>query len=768
MVNSVPGGGPHAPAPFSSPPVIAVPSASVFGFMRTFVNVIHSTQFTSPHQHNYGPSIHLLNHVRRTTSSHESTIEEDNTADDPNVRINSTAPDSEKTPPVSGDPRTEKKEQKPESSAQKNPLDQKVPNLTDRGRSSTEEKDRFRKMITDMLEKISRIVKDIQLSKEVIKREVQDSALKNKENKAVHFQSKCVEERADLIKQPSSLEEALQSQEVKEEDSHRIEFILENVAEDGLIEQISVEKGDIALLIGNLEEMLAQKNILEESFVAPLTTIPTKEKLLDSASEEKVAEADVSNLSSGPKEGHVSTVPAVTLAQESSVAAAMNPLTAASRGIDLFGGKNDKVGSVDGLGLYPKEGVEATKAKSLPSEALIAAKLDKKSPGSKDVQEVAGATAKDQLAKKQTLQRVEEGKITSVLGKLAMDQSRGSRRRKSKGESDNTASKADVHRLIDLFYMVLCAVVCGSQTVFEIAAFIESREKFFTTALGLRNGLPNSRLINKLLVSFNPNELPQLLNTWIKEAQGLSPATGLTSIIVTETFEGLIFGQEIGGISSTDQVCMPRLLQFLDMKGLVVLLSNGKTSKKLIPALLSRGVDYIYDCGEESFPNEPEIIPLFEKAIADPKKTGDVQRVESYVEGLEYLQLYELAIDLEGDHIRSVAQVLSEVHSAAGKEEVSQYFTSSLPKPSVWLFELLRIQRPLEGKTDWMMNLSMRRKHSGETALATREFLAMIRRYAIELLLRDQTLKAPLHIKQQNAAKDVNYLMRVLGKNGPR
>jgi hypothetical protein len=61
-----------------------------------------------------------------------------------------------------------------------------------------------------------------------------------------------------------------------------------------------------------------------------------------------------------------------------------------------------------------------------------------------------------------------------------------------------------------------------------------------------------------------------------------------------------------------------------------------------------------------------------------------------------------------------------------------------------------------------MMNMSMRSKHGDEAAFATREFLALMRRYGMNLLLRDHSFKAPLHAKQQRANQEPEYLMKLL------
>lgn len=771
MVNPV-GGSPQEIPAFQNPPiiVITVPSPAVFAIMRGLIDVIHSTH---PYPSSYQPQGGAREHNFKPMVSLAPSI--DNLSDD--LDNASTRPTSHQNPERSGDPSSafpSAPVAPPEkTNASNDPggnpsFNIKVPDLTDHSPRS-DAKSKYQQIVGEMLNRIARLVKEMNVAKEIIKQEMQNSIARKSETGSFQDKKPIITEEKNSAEAVGALEPDNQNDE-----SRQIGLIIEGRTKNGHVEQLTVEKGDVAELLESLEQVLVQEfGEHGQKILSDMSNGTFNLTDQASAQPEDVAlplsnQAKSSNKASGlAPQGKGITPVTPSLSVGASMVSFMPYTDQAAKKWDVPPPEEtyrvDQVEKTENIHPLNREGKEAKESEKPPAAASAPIKASSKTAHRKEVQELVDVASKDQKAKKiSTAQRVDDPRIAPVHGKFTVDHLLNIRRQKSKGESGNSGGIADVHRLIDVFYMILCAVVCGAHTVFDIAAFIESREKWFSKILGLRGGVPSARFINRLVGSFNPNQITEMLSLWMQEAQGGPPRSGLASIVMFETFEGLIFAQEKSSMPSTAELCMPCILRFFDVKGLVIMLSHGQASKKMIKNVVRGGAHYIYDCGDDPFPGEEEILPLFAQAMVNPKSTPQVHRTDSYVEGQEMLQLCEIESENPSEHVSTISQMFSEIHHSNGKDENLYYFQSSLPKQSIWLFDFLKTQRPFENKAAWMMNISMRGRSGDDAALAAREFIALIRRYAANVLLRDQSFTAPLHVKQQRAAKESDYLMKLL------
>jgi hypothetical protein len=140
------------------------------------------------------------------------------------------------------------------------------------------------------------------------------------------------------------------------------------------------------------------------------------------------------------------------------------------------------------------------------------------------------------------------------------------------------------------------------------------------------------------------------------------------------------------------------------------------------------------------------------------REAQDLTFSESYIEGHERMQIHEKA--LSGN--TSLSQVIVEIFTANGPVLVERFFSSNIPSQAGFIFELLRAQRSVERKTDWLLNISMRSKPLEDVVLQGRENLISLRRYAIELVTREHQTPGNIQQKQALAARSEEFLLKLL------
>lgn len=574
---SSPVGGSLPPPPLPPVVVINVPSPTVFGLLRGMVDVIHATH------------VHVNYHQANQTGlsgrgSRPVIVVYSNPADqtDADVTIESTGPGTKPSEPSTDSPKLNlpgtsahpPKEGEPERRRVELPPGFEVPDLTDHSPArSIEEKLKYQRMVREYIERIARIVKEMSISKEINKREIVEAAESARESRGVEqpvSKQKSEKGSAGAPNSPAEVDAA------EEEDVHHIDLIIETVAEDGRIEQIPVERCEIADLVENLEDILGHEIAPDQTQPQAAEASP-KEKPAKGGKEPSPTAMNKTGVG-GKVLGKASPQ---SLTDPAGKAGGLQPLASSTPVIGAAAvasympyagqtpGRQEKAAAGDGFKVEQIEGEEAAsrfgsdnmerrEAGKVPGEGAAAAKVSRKSARQTSVQGVADTAAKEQRAKKTQTQRLDDERIIPVHGKFSVDQLKGVRRRRGKGEAAGSVGGAETHRLIDILYMVMCAVICGSETIFDITAFIESREKWFTTVLGLRNGLPGTSLISKLLVSFNASQLSDMLQIWMREALGAPAKSGLASIVISEIPEGILFAQEKAAAGSTAEQCLDR------------------------------------------------------------------------------------------------------------------------------------------------------------------------------------------------------------------
>ncbi|VAW90097.1 Transposase [hydrothermal vent metagenome] len=56
---------------------------------------------------------------------------------------------------------------------------------------------------------------------------------------------------------------------------------------------------------------------------------------------------------------------------------------------------------------------------------------------------------------------------------------------------DPRINRSKLHQLTDIFFITLCAVICGANNWVEIVEFGKAKKAWFSEQLGLKNGIPS-------------------------------------------------------------------------------------------------------------------------------------------------------------------------------------------------------------------------------------------------------------------------------------
>ncbi len=79
------------------------------------------------------------------------------------------------------------------------------------------------------------------------------------------------------------------------------------------------------------------------------------------------------------------------------------------------------------------------------------------------------------------------------------------------------------HKLIDIFTITVCAVICGANTWNEIEQYGQSKHDWLKTLLELPNGIPSHDTIGRVFILIDPEEFRTAFINWVDSIRQILP-----------------------------------------------------------------------------------------------------------------------------------------------------------------------------------------------------------------------------------------------------
>ncbi|MFO7953122.1 MAG: ISAs1 family transposase [Bacillota bacterium] len=154
------------------------------------------------------------------------------------------------------------------------------------------------------------------------------------------------------------------------------------------------------------------------------------------------------------------------------------------------------------------------------------------------------------------------------------------------------------HKLIDVIFIVVCAMICNCNDWPEIEIWAERRQDWLSKYLELPNGIPSQYTYQKVFDVIDPKQFGQCFTQWIKDVTEASKGTvvALDGKMARGTAEKdqkaihivnawcssnkMILGQAKTEEKSNEITAVPELLNMLFLKGCIITVDAMNTQKK--------------------------------------------------------------------------------------------------------------------------------------------------------------------------------------------
>jgi predicted transposase YbfD/YdcC len=347
------------------------------------------------------------------------------------------------------------------------------------------------------------------------------------------------------------------------------------------------------------------------------------------------------------------------------------------------------------------------------------------------------------------------------------------------------------HKLIDILFIAVCAVICGADGFTDMEEFGIAKEAWLRQFLDLPSGIPSHDTFGRVLARLKPSEFQRCFVNWVRAVAGLTQdeivpidgkrlrrshhrSAGLQAIELVSAWAAanhLVLGQVKVAEASNEITAVPELLKLLELRGCIVTVDALNTQKEIAAEIRHQGADYVLALKGNHATLHKEVQEFFKALKADrtygfqisthQTVDGEHGRIETrkywHVNAPDHLSGYREWQDLAS---LGMVEASREVNGETSKEK--RYYLSSLKVEAKRLAEAVRGHWAIENSQHWVLDVVFREDDSRVRVGHAAENFALIRRVALNLLQQEKTLKRGVKTKRLKAALDERYLLKIL------
>ena len=325
------------------------------------------------------------------------------------------------------------------------------------------------------------------------------------------------------------------------------------------------------------------------------------------------------------------------------------------------------------------------------------------------------------------------------------------------------------HSLVNIVTIALCAVMSGADTYPEIQAFGETKKAWLKGFLELRR-IPDHETFRRVFAQLDPIHFQSSALDWIRHAIGgrlqggdivsidgkrlrgtsADEVQGIHMVNVWAARQGLCLTATAVEGKHNEISTLPSVLDtlsLLELSGCVVTLDAMGTQRDVAKRLVSLNAQYVLALKGNQGRLFEDVQELFEMALnpSDPDdRLSQLHTVEPPHARQETRTCWMLPAAPFLDHhawpgLQSVVKVRSQRTIKGQTTSENRYFLSSLPVDAARALHCIRTHWHIENRLHWVLDVAFREDESKTRTDHGPENLAILRRWALNLMRLEGT-----------------------------
>lgn len=355
------------------------------------------------------------------------------------------------------------------------------------------------------------------------------------------------------------------------------------------------------------------------------------------------------------------------------------------------------------------------------------------------------------------------------------------------GIEDPRIARHKKHRLSDIFFIAICATICGADNWVAIETFGKAKKDWFTQLLNLEHGIPSHDTFGNVFAAIDTQKFSEAFSRWVADLAQLTPsqviaidgkclrgsidrASGKAAIYMVSAWahqNQLVLGQQKVDEKSNEITAIPKLLLQLDIAGAVITMDAMGCQTKIAAQIILQGADYVLSLKGNQGELHDDVKTFFTSPLAPTigniSYDGEHGRIETRTiratADIQWLQ--ERHSQWVG--LNSIIAVTAKRELKNKTEEETRYFISSLdardPKK---LGHIVRAHWGVENNLHWVLDQAFDEDSHRARAGHSAANMAVMRHIALNLIKTEKTAKVGVKTKRLKAGWDNDYLLKIL------
>jgi predicted transposase YbfD/YdcC len=352
---------------------------------------------------------------------------------------------------------------------------------------------------------------------------------------------------------------------------------------------------------------------------------------------------------------------------------------------------------------------------------------------------------------------------------------------------DPRVDRQKKHQLQDIFFITLCAVICGADNWVAIEEFAEAKKEWFVELLGLPNGIPSHDTFGNVFAAIDTEKFSACFSKWVTDLakltegeviaidgkclrRSIDKASGKAAIYMVSAWaqkNSLVLGQVKVAEKSNEITAIPVLLSRLDIAGAVVTMDAMGCQKKIAEHIIEKGADYILSLKGNQGCLHDDVTTYFESSlspeVANISYDGGHGRIET-----RSIRVTDKIDWLKENHcwlgLRSIIAVTATRETKNNVTEETRYFISSMSADNPKQLEhAIRAHWAVENNLHWVLDMAFDEDSNRTRQGYSASNLAVIRHIALNLIKKEKTSKVGVKTKRLKAGWSNEYLLKILG-----
>lgn len=365
---------------------------------------------------------------------------------------------------------------------------------------------------------------------------------------------------------------------------------------------------------------------------------------------------------------------------------------------------------------------------------------------------------------------------------------------------DPRREHGQLHKLLDIITIAVCAVISGAETWVDIADFGVDQEVWLRGFLELANGIPSHDTFARVFQLLDPQHFQACFQAWVRQIhesvpQDIVPIDGKTlrgshdgwcgqsavhMLHAWSVAAGLVLVQQVVGDKTNEIPHIPQILELLYLKGCIVTLDAMGCQTEIVAAIVEQhDADYVialkenqkglyqhvHDIFAYADSHHPRLVGTYERCEQIGKPRGVVERriceVFSETAGLQHFREQHNWVGLNSMVRVQYAQKQDDTWVTTQ----TRYFISSLVGDAAQILRAVRSHWHIENKLHRVLDVTFRQDDARIRIGHSPENFAVLQHIALNLL-NQHPKKISIRRKRLQAARNHDLRWQILTASG--